>query len=76
MKRKHVRIKFENEEMFERFLKLVGREVEADGLDLNLCAGDVADNLYYNPDIKNYVKENYPEVKTQLQWREFIAGRL
>jgi hypothetical protein len=76
MKRKHIEIKFENEKMFERFLKLVGREVEADGLDLNLCAGEVADSLYHNPDIKNYMDKNHPEIKTTLQWREFIAGKL
>uniref|UniRef100_A0A6M3LT92 Uncharacterized protein n=1 Tax=viral metagenome TaxID=1070528 RepID=A0A6M3LT92_9ZZZZ len=67
---------FRTEKQFRKYLSDVAKDYVADGFNLDGCAGDIADNLCYDPDIKSFVKKHYPGIATKTQWREFIADLL
>lgn len=61
------------EKQFRKYLSEMAKDIVADGHDLDQCAGDIADGLIYDVDLKRYVLKRNPWIKTKQQWREFIA---
>jgi len=64
------------DKQFREFLKEAAQDTIADGHNLDECAGDIADCLWYDDDLKKYVLKKHPWIKTKQQWREFIADYL
>jgi hypothetical protein len=66
-------IMIRTEKQFRKYMSDAAKDVMADGHDLDQCAGDLADSMFYDPDVRGYVNRKMPWIKTKTQWRECIA---